>query len=168
MTPAYLKQLWDMTLKGVRNKSDKMSPRQMYLEIRDTSGRYTCPSEQEIRTKVSEILKEIKNGRGTADYIEEEGNKKKKARNAKTQYGNKLELAIEKIIPAMKQKLRQRGWQDMSPKNTVFRIVMEKKVGGDLSLDEYKDIRQMLATKFSAFKSAKKKKRKDMQLRAII
>ena len=167
MTHDFVRQIWAMVMKGEENKSDKMSPRQMYLELRETSGRYTSPSEQEIRSKVSEILKEIKSGRTFADYTDENGNRKKGGMKAQS-YGPKLDLAIEKITLAMKLKLRQKGWADMSPKDVVYRIVMEKKVGGALSLNEYEKIRQKLASKFSALKSAKKKKRNDMRLRAVV
>ena len=162
MTPEFAEQIYEMVMKGVRNKSHKMSPRQMYSELRQKSGRYTSPSEQEIRVKVSEILKEIKDG------TKKKAAKKKATKKKKVSYTPLLEKAMEVITVAMKLKLRQKGWEDMMPKDTIFHLVMEKKVAGKLSRKDYETIRTALATKFSGLKSAKKKKRKDMGLRAIV
>jgi hypothetical protein len=162
MTVEYYNTIFEMVRKGEENKSDKMNPRQIYLELKARFKRFSVPSEQEIRTRITSMLEKIREKPKPPPKKTKAPPKKKKGELAP-----RLIPIRSKFVEAMQKKIRQTGWQDMKPKQVVDRLWKEK-IKPCISENDFESMHAELRSKFSSLKSTKKLKQAKIRKRAIV
>jgi hypothetical protein len=165
-------EIYEWVAAGARDKSEKKNPRQMYLELRRKHGCYSVPMESEIRGLIDQVLKSL------------ETDKTKKPQKKQTKVEKipeRLESQYKTITSAMKKKVQQEGWETMKPKDVFNRIVYTKELLGNVSTNsrgqktagctnaiDLEILSKECRKAFSAWKSARKKKRENTTKKSLI
>jgi hypothetical protein len=172
MTAQYKAEIYDWVKKGNENKSNKLNPRQMHLRLKADHKCFSVPSEQEIRTAIGPILEQLK----------EPAKKKSKKQSKKRSNDENQEetedeqsqddeqddpdaiKALDWCSDYLKQKVHQVGWEQMKPKTVVERmwnLLLLPWPRNEFDKRKYNN-------KFSALKSARKKRHEIVRKKAIV
>ena len=169
MTAQYKAEIFDWVKKGNENKSNKLNPRQMHLRLKADHKCFSVPSEQEIRTVIGPILEQLKelakkkSKKQSNDENQEETEDEEQSQHEEQDDPNTIK-ALEWCANYLKQKVHQVGWEQMKPKTVVERM-------WNLLLVPWprKKFDQMkYNNKFSALKSARKKRHEIVRKKAIV
>jgi hypothetical protein len=182
MNAQYKAEIYDWVKKENENKSNKLNPRQMHLRLKADHKCFAVPSEQEIRTVIGPMLQQLKEQSKKQSKNKQSKNKQwKKQSNDENQEEKQDEQsrdknqqeeqdypytakALEWCSGYLKQKVHQVGWEQMKPKTVVERM------WNLLYIDwPKKKFRKMEYNKrFSALKSARKKRHENVRKKAFV